>query len=221
MWDSDGTSHLPIYILPVKFSFTMLLSKHCPVMIIWAHLRYVGVYLVTTYAIMVSFHLIGSPGVESNLPFSSIIAAPLYSSFSREAVLHNINRKRIMKVIEANEGITFSAIKTKLGLQNGVLAYHLAMLEKNHYIKSFADGKFKRFYSRKAQISGLTSAEEQIMAVIRSNPYITKRRLAKLSEYSQGTININIKKLMQKQLIDLIKDGKRYKYYPRKIERPD
>jgi len=158
------------------------------------------------------------PSIPYLAPAPLLWGVPLYSSFSRNAVLENINRQRILKLIKKKEGITFTALKNELGLQNGVLAYHLAMLEKSHYIKSFTDGKFKRFYSRKAQISGLTSAEEQIMKVIRSHPYITKRMLARYIQYSPGTININIKKLMQKQLINLKKDGKRHRYYLRDFQ---
>ena len=142
----------------------------------------------------------------------------MYSSFSKKAVLENLNRRLILKFISTNEGITFSALKEKIGLQNGVLAYHLAMLDKNRYIKSFTDGKFKRFYSRGARISGLTTTEEEIMAVIQSDPFISKKMILSRIKYSQGTVNINIKKLMQKQLICARKDGKRFIYYPKSLD---
>jgi len=140
------------------------------------------------------------------------IAVPLYSSFSKEGILENINRQIILKLVQKRPGITFTELKQDLNLQNGVLAYHLSILQKNHYIKSFSDGKFKRFYVRGTKISGLTTVEEHIIAVIESHPNISRRSIAQLIDCSQGTVNMNLKNLLKKELIDVRKEGKHFAY---------
>jgi len=157
----------------------------------------------------------GFQRTDEHVILSSALIIPLYSSFSKEAILENMNRRLILSVIKKHGGITFTEIKNELGLQNGVLAYHLSLLEKNHYIKSFSDGKFKRFYSKGTVMTGLTSTEELIMAIIESNPNISRRRIAQLMEYSQGTVNSTIQKLVKKDLINMKKIGKHYAYYPK------
>ena len=140
---------------------------------------------------------------------------PLYSSFSREGLLVNMNRRLIVSMIKKKEGITFTELKQKLDLQNGVLAYHLSILQKNHFIKSFSDGKFKRFYVKGTKLSGLTSAEEHIMNVIRAHPNISRRSIAERIDCSQGTVNMNLKSLLKKELISVKKVGKHLAYFPR------
>lgn len=156
----------------------------------------------------------GTSWLAQGAPFP-VFLAPLYSSFSRDGIMENMNRKIILKLIQNRSGITFTEMKRELNLQNGVLAYHLSLLEKNHYIRSFSDGKYKRFYAKGQAVSGLTTAEQLIMTVIRSTPYVSRRTIAELIEYSQGTVNSTIKKLMNKELISMKKIGKHYSYYPR------
>jgi predicted transcriptional regulator len=132
---------------------------------------------------------------------------------SKEAILENMNRRLIIKEVKNHSGITFTEIKNDLGLKNGVLAYHLSLLEKNHYIKSFSDGKFKRFYSKGVVITGLTSVEEIILNIIKTNPDISRIKIAEMMEYSQGTVNSHINKLYKKDLVGMKKIGKYYAYH--------
>lgn len=155
------------------------------------------------------FHGIG----RASIPLGFLV--PLYSSFSREGLLANMNRRLILSSIKKKGGITFTELKENLGLQNGVLAYHLSILQKNHFIKSFSDGKFKRFYVKGTKISGLTSAEEHIMTVIQSHPNISRRSIAERIDCSQGTVNMNLRSLLKKELISVKKEGKHFTYLPR------
>jgi len=133
---------------------------------------------------------------------------PLYSTISKDKIMENANRRHIVALIDSNHGITFTALMDELGLKNGALAYHLYTLERRRYIKSVKDGKFRRFYPRGAQVTGLSSLEERIISVIRTNPSISQREIANLIESTPQTVNYNIKKLIQRGEVYLKKEGK-------------
>jgi predicted transcriptional regulator len=61
-------------------------------------------------------------------------------------LLKNPKRKSIYQYIKANPGDNFNTIKQSLSLTNGVLSYHLKILEREKFIISYQDGGFKRFY---------------------------------------------------------------------------
>lgn len=191
----------------------MLYNKHRCIRSYLGELHNYWVMTTVLLAHLAIFSLFRHSGTNVGIMASQAMLIPLYSSFSKEGILANLNRRLILSLITKNAGITFSEIKQELELQNGVLAYHLSLLEKNRHIKSFSDGKFKRFYAKGAQLTGLTSAEELIMSVIQSNPYISRRSIAQRIKYSQGTVNLNLKRLLQKELIDMEKQGKHYTYY--------
>ena len=133
---------------------------------------------------------------------------PLYTTISKDRLMENENRRQIVAIINSQEGITFTDLMEELGLKNGALAYHLYTLERRRYIKSVKDGKFRRFYPRGARVTGLSSLEEKIINVIRSNPSISQREIANLIESTPQTVNYNIKKLIQRGVVYLRKDGK-------------
>lgn len=137
--------------------------------------------------------------------------APLYSTISRDRLMENDNRRQIVDLINARQGITFTNLMDELGLKNGALAYHLYTLERRRYIKSVKDGKYRRFYPRGAQVSPFSSLEERIIGVIRNHPSISQREIATLIESTPQTVNYNIKKLIERGVVYLQKDGKQTK----------
>jgi DNA-binding MarR family transcriptional regulator len=137
-----------------------------------------------------------------------ILILPLYTTISRDKLMENDNRKQIVELITSNEGITFTDLMDELGLKNGALAYHLYTLERRRYIKSVKDGKYRRFYPRGAKVTGLSSLEEKIITVIRTNPSISQREIATIIESTPQTVNYNIKKLIKRGVVYLNKEGK-------------
>lgn len=131
----------------------------------------------------------------------------------RQDILELPLRSDMYHLIQKRGGITFTEIKKELDRNNGVTAYQLNILQKNHLIRSFKDGKYVRFFAKGQKVSGLTTIEEILMNEIKSNPYISRLSLVKLVDYSQGTVNSTIKKLRQKELIGMKKIGKHYAYY--------
>lgn len=140
-------------------------------------------------------------------------AVPLYSTISRDRLMENKNRREIVSLINSNHGITFSNLMKEVGLKNGALAYHLYTLEKEHYIKSVKDGKYRRFYPRGTPVTGLSSLQERIVSIIMANPSITQREIANIIDSTPQTVNYNIKKLIKAGVVFLKKDGKHTRCY--------
>ena len=127
---------------------------------------------------------------------------------SKDRLLENENRRQIVAIINARQGITFTDLMEETGLRNGATAYHTYTLERRRYIKSVKDGKYRRFYPRGARVTGLSSLEESITEVIKSNPSISQREIADFIGSTPQTVNYNIKKLIERGLVHLIKEGK-------------
>jgi len=73
---------------------------------------------------------------------------PLYTRVSREDIVEQVTRGRIIEYIEQNPGKHFGAIRDALSLSNGNAIYHLRVLEREGLVKSRTNGMYKRFYSK-------------------------------------------------------------------------
>lgn len=69
-----------------------------------------------------------------------------YSRVAREDVLQRKVRLLLHEYISDHPGSSFSSARDALGLQNGVAAYHLAVLEKQGLIHSVARGRRRLYY---------------------------------------------------------------------------
>lgn len=72
-------------------------------------------------------------------------------------------RGRILGFIEANAGIHFSALRDGLGLANGATAYHLQILEKEHSILSWRDGKLRRYAVSTVDVSDINAIKSPLV----------------------------------------------------------
>ena len=72
-------------------------------------------------------------------------------------------RGRILGFIEANAGIHFSALRDGLGLANGATAYHLQILEKEHSILSWRDGKLRRYAVSTVDMSDINAIKSPLV----------------------------------------------------------
>lgn len=95
-------------------------------------------------------------------------------------------RGRVLGFIEANAGIHFSALRDGLGLANGVTAYHLQILEKEHSILSWRDGKLRRYAVSTIDMSDIDSIKSPVVGT----------RLAILQVLSQsGSLGLSGKEI--------------------------
>jgi N-acetylneuraminic acid mutarotase/DNA-binding transcriptional ArsR family regulator len=85
-------------------------------------------------------------GVEWLLYAMFILLLPLYAKIKREKVLDNFMRGRIYQFIINCPGAHLRFIKKNLGVEMGVLSYHLNVLERSGLIRSEKRETLKRFF---------------------------------------------------------------------------
>jgi predicted transcriptional regulator len=83
---------------------------------------------------------------ETGMAMLSVVILPLWIRLRGANILDNFNRGRILGFINARPGVTYSELKSSLGIGNGTLAYHLMVLDKLEFIRSVREGRQRRFY---------------------------------------------------------------------------
>jgi predicted transcriptional regulator len=86
--------------------------------------------------------------------------------FSSYEELNDDNQSKLLRYINENPGIRYRELLRLTCIANGVLAYHLAVLEKSHHIKVDRSKKNKitRYYP-----IGIPAGESEILGYIRNN----------------------------------------------------
>ena len=162
---------------------------------------------------MVVIGMIGYSSTEigkcSILPLFMI----LYSRIKKVEVLDHYTRGHIMGYLRANPGMNFTSIKEELELNNGSLAFHLKVLEREGYITSKRVGKYKWFYPAKSKIKKPISIKEQVLATLRRNPGITQKQIAKKIGQNPASVHKVLHKLQKADIVEFERDGRKMKCY--------
>ena len=106
----------------------------------------------------------------------------------------------LLGIIESNPGIHFSKIKRIAKLANGTLVYNLSKLESDNLVFTKIDKNRRRYYMT-GQIPGefwydnLLEKKKMIVDCIYHNQPVTKRDIAKSTNFSNQLINHYLKEL--------------------------
>lgn len=156
----------------------------------------------------------------SRYRFLTLVLFPLYSRIHEENALDNFVRGRIYQYIKDNPGVHFSLLRKELGLNNGVLSYHLHTLDRLELIKSRRGGTRKLFYVTGTPVpdiitSRLNGIEMRIKQAVNESPGITQNEITKMfPDKSRRTISHYVKRLSRKNFIRMEKKGKNSLCYP-------
>lgn len=134
-----------------------------------------------------------------------------YSKIKRHKLLQQKRREMIYKHINENPGEHFRGIQKALGLEVGVVAYHLNKLERGEFIKSRQDGQKRRFYPMSAKIDVkliLSQLQEQILNWIKSHPGMSGSSIADNLGMNRKVINYHVKILQSAGFIYVEKQGR-------------
>ena len=141
-----------------------------------------------------------------------------YTRSSKDEILENFVRGEIYGFIKSNPGCYYSHIKKKLDIKNGVLAYHLKILEKSGLIKSERKGRYRLF-----TVTGITFPKSggymlselqiSILDLIEKNKGISQKEIDSYLNKSQQKISYNLKMLESAKKIVSIKKGRKKHYY--------
>ena len=140
-----------------------------------------------------------------------IISLAIFSRIRRSQLLKHDTRQRICSHIQENPGKHFTALKNELSLPTGVMSYHLDRLEKENFILSRMEGKFKRFYPphwEQAPELRLTPIQETILEQIKKNPGISQSDITRMIGRNRKVVNYQVHQLEDMDLIAIEKDGR-------------
>jgi len=155
--------------------------------------------------------------VASGAVIAAISATLFFSRLKTKSLLENANRNRIVKVITGDPGIHFRKLSRIVDLKQGVLSYHLNVLEKSELVKSVQDGNNRRFYPYDQKVKPemfLTDLQRSIVQVIYDSPGISQSKISKQLGRSKALINYHLRILREANLVNMEKERGVTSCYP-------
>jgi len=140
-----------------------------------------------------------------------LLLLTMYARHRRSELLDNMNRKHLFEVIKEKPGIHFSELQRELDLKQGVLSYHLNVLEKNELVKSVQDGTFRRFYLYDEKIEfefRLHEMQKKILFIISQRPGITQSNISKRLGRNRMVVNYHLKILLETGILHMEREGR-------------
>jgi len=151
------------------------------------------------------------------LAFLQFILVPLFVRIKNDRVLDHFTRGQIYGFIKANPGTHYIAILEHLELQNGVLAYHLKVLEREEYITSERDSIYKRFYPRHMKIPHkerqLSHLQRDIVEALKTHPGTSQNGLARMLGESKQVVGYHIRVLQKAGIVRVERDLQQTRCY--------
>jgi len=171
---------------------------------------------VTAAAALFSLSLlaIGVSALESSrYRILQLGLVPLYTRLKREKVLDHSVRGRLYRTIRGDPGIHYTKLKKSLRLNNGALAYHLSVLERERYVKSRRDGSRRRFFPCGMKVPEkkhyLTETQRSIVEFVRENPGLSQKAIAEGLGISAQLASYHIKILTGAGVLRMGRYGRR------------
>jgi len=144
-------------------------------------------------------------GVEWLLYAMFILLLPLYAKIKREKVLDNFMRGRIYQFIINCPGAHLRFIKKNLGVEMGVLSYHLNVLEKSGMIRSEKRETLKRFFcTSREEVSGINEygfIKKDILTELSLRPGQGVRSLSRILNKDRQVITFCVHDLLDNEVL--------------------
>jgi predicted transcriptional regulator len=140
-----------------------------------------------------------------------LFSAIIFVQSTKKNIMDNITRKRIYDTIKETQGIHFRDLMKKVEIKQGVLGYHLNILEEEGYIKSIQRGNKRCFFTRddKGDFKlKLNMAQQRILNEININPGISLKDLAKVTSKTPTLVYYHTSILMDAGLIEKEREGR-------------
>lgn len=118
------------------------------------------------------------------------------------------NQNNILKVISQNPGIRYRELARQTGFVNGVLTYHLKILEQIGCINKFNHSNITRYYSINIPSQDLevlshlrVPSEKDIILFILDHDLCTFNEIVEYSKRAPSTISWHLKRLFQDGIV--------------------
>jgi DNA-binding MarR family transcriptional regulator len=157
------------------------------------------------------------PEIKKRLGLKGLGFIPIfYSRLRKEHVLENKLRAKIFEYILLNPGVDYSTLLKNLNTKNGVLSYHLSILEKEMFIRSGKDGVFRRYYPTHHANTLNTSSDikKTTLGTILTTPGISQETITKVIKIDKCTASYILLSLEREGLIKRKTTRKGVAFYP-------
>lgn len=142
---------------------------------------------------------------------------PLYSKIRKETTLDHVVRGQLIEIIRENPGLTVSQIKTQSSISRSTLLYHLSVLEGNGFITSKIWAGYRHFFPCGELLGEVpnhsTPASNRVWELIRANPGLTMKELAKMTDTTPQAVKVNLARLQLDNRVKWAKQGRHRRWF--------
>lgn len=132
----------------------------------------------------------------------------LYTRLRPSSLLDHPVRKRIVEVVQATPGITFSDLARRVDIAPGQLTHHARMLEKGGVVFSSPDGQTRRFFHvAQGRIPVVAPLAERALSLVQARP-MRASDLAKELGVSRQALHYHVKQLVADGKLTARVDGR-------------
>jgi len=151
-------------------------------------------------------------------------AALHFTRIRREEVLQRRVRLLLFDYVRESPGASFSAVRKAIGLEHGVAAYHLDVLEREGLIHS-ESRQHRRWYYPNGDVSlwkdlPISALQSSLLGGIREAPGIGVRELARAVGRGSSSVAYNVKVMEREGMIRTERAGVKLRCFPAEGVRP-
>lgn len=134
----------------------------------------------------------------------------MYALRDERSVFTSNTRHLVYLRVAENPGASIQDIANMLGISHPTAAYHLKILQGNGLVVAMRDGNRTRFFKRSESLTGeqqrLVVANRgaqtrRILEVVKANPMIHRKELARLLSMPRTTVNWHVDRLIARGLL--------------------
>jgi len=148
----------------------------------------------------VALGLLALAGTEAGrwrwLPF----CVPLYSRIRRDRVLDHGTRQELLRHISSHPGQHLRQLGETFGLSLSTVIHHLRTLERESYVRSYRDGRFRRFYpvrvpGNRRSPDPRPEMQRRVLAVLNEQPGLSPSQIARALTCSRQALHYHLRQL--------------------------
>ena len=149
---------------------------------------------------------------------AATLAVLQHTRLTREQVLQRKVRLLIFEAVHQRPGSSFTEIRNAIGLQNGVAAYHLRVLEKQGLVHS-EKGRRHRWYYPNGDVSlwrdrPLSPLQKSVLENVAQDPGIAIRELARRLNRHHAAVAYNVRAMATEGLLRTQRMGRKVRCFP-------
>ena len=125
---------------------------------------------------------------------------PLYSRIRRDRVLDHGTRQELLRHISSNPGQHLRELGETFDLSLSTVNHHLRTLERESYVRSYRDGRFRRFYpvrvpGNRRPPDPRPEMQRKVLEVLNERPGLSPSRLARALSCSRQALHYHLRQL--------------------------